>query len=213
MLICFFTPSLLSVIFVHVLYDVVFLLNCPSLANFGVVLQILCLLFVFNFTFTFDALGQLNQSGIQSPRAIASKNVLVWDVSFHASFKNSFTLDVFLHYLIFCKFSMFLRGLIVYEHPSLKCLMLAQFGQQTRCCRFPFFQIEDWPWCRRPAIWAKPNSYFVTHPSQNGIRLQTSLSRQSVLIGAQVRFVRLSSQKQNRLPQSQDFGLDGDWGV
>ena len=68
---------------------------------------------------------------------------------------------------------MFFLGLTVYEHPLLKCLMLAQFGQQTRCCRFPFLKIEEWPWCRRPAIWAKPNSYFVTHPSQNGKRLQT----------------------------------------
>ena len=74
-------------------------------------------------------------------------------------------------------------------------------------------QIEEWPWCRRPAVWAKPNSYFVTHPSQNGKRLQTLLSRQSVLIAAQVRFLCPSSQKQNRLFQSQDFGLDGDWGV
>ena len=75
------------------------------------------------------------------------------------------------------------------------------------------FQIEEWPWCRRPAIWAKPNSYFVTHPSQNGIRLQTLLSHQSALIAAQVRFVCPFSQKQNRLFQSQNFGLEGDWGV
>ena len=108
---------------------------------------------------------------------------------------------------------MFLLGLTVYEHPLLKCLMLAQFGQQTSMLRISIFQIEKWPWCRRPAVWAKPNSYIVTHPSQNGKRLQTFLSRQSVLIAAQVRFVCPSFPKQNRLFQSQDFGLDGNWGV
>ena len=45
MLISFYSITFVS--FVHILYDVVFLLNCPSLEYFDVVLQILCLLFVF----------------------------------------------------------------------------------------------------------------------------------------------------------------------
>ena len=80
---------------------------------------------------------------VQEP--LHQKMFWVWDVSFRASFKNWFTLNVFLHYLIFCKFSMFLLGLTVYEHPLLKCLMLAQFGQQTRCCGFPFFKLKNDP--------------------------------------------------------------------
>ena len=39
--------------------------------------------------------------------------------------------------------------------------------------RISIFQIEEWPWCRRPAVWVKPNTYIVTHASQNGKRLQT----------------------------------------
>ena len=127
--------------------------------------------------------------------------------------KNWFTLNVFLHYLIFCKYSMFLLGLTVYEHPLLKCLMLAQFVQQIRCCRFPFFKLKNDPDAIDPQSGrSQIPSLSPTLPKmEKGCKHFYHVSP-CLLLHRCVLYV-LPSQKQSRLFQSQDFGLDGDWGV
>ena len=107
---------------------------------------------------------------------------------------------------------MFLLGLTVFEHPLLKCFMLAQFGQQTRCRRFPFFKLKNDPDAVDPQSGrSQIPTLSPTFPKMEKVaNIVITSVRALCCTGA---FCMSFFPKQNRLLQSQDFGLDGDWGV